>query len=156
MFYFHLRARSWWILLVGSCVLSSALPFRTWAAAPEKAAAPSRKDANTVSVGSDIVLLHSLLHWTTREASSWRLQLTSCLSLDSSTHQTPPAAVPILWAKQSSMVYTACLIKFTMRIITVLNNCMVLYRAFLQALLLLFSLQWTPFYSAVARCQTSC
>lgn len=103
--------------------------------------------------GPDIVLMHSLLHGTTREASGWRLQLTSHLSLDLSTHQTPSATVPILWAEQSLIVYTACLIKFTMRIIIVLGNCMVLYRAFLQALLLLLSLQWTPLYSAVALCQ---
>lgn len=153
VFYFHFRATSWWRLLVRLVGFHQILPLRTWATAPEKTASPSRKVANTISDGPDIVLMHSLLHWTTQEASSWRLQLTSCLSLDLSTHQTPSATVPILWAEQSLIVYTACLIKFTMRIITVLGNCMVLNRAFLQALLLLLSLQWTPFYSAVTLCQ---
>lgn len=138
------------------------LPCWTWAAAPGKAAAPSRKDARaseTQSVGLALILGQSLLHWTTQEVSKQRLWLTSSLFMDPFRTLNTPKVVyrNHLFNGQShvQIVFAACLIKYVMRITRVLDMCMVPYRAFLQALVLVL-VQQTLFYSAVALCQMLC
>lgn len=153
LFDFHSGARNWWRSLVRPCVLSLIssspnpsppdLASSTW-----ESSCSSRKGASA-SVN---------LAWDTAfPAAPHRKQVVGGCDSPSVFHWIPlhikhflmlfPEASHLM-GKAKFIVYAACLIKGTMRMILVLGVCIVLHIAFLQVLLL--SSQWTAFHPAVA------